>query len=621
MNRQHYWLVGSALFFLTLAFYWPVTVFPFVNFDDPWYVVNNTWVLNGLSWSGIKWGLTTTDLSNWHPLTMWSYMLDDSLYGLFAGGYHLTNILFHAANAVLLWLVLTRLTGWFWSSALVAALFAWHPMNVESVAWIAERKNVLSTFFFILTIGAYVNYVKDAERGRSVGYYMLALVLFALGLAAKSMLVTLPCVLLLLDFWPLRRISSGPGWGLFFRQRKNWLLLFEKIPFFLLTAADSAISYWAQHKSGAVSSLAGVPFQYRLANVPVAYAGYLSKVLCPVNLCVFYPFPETLHATDAVFTLVLLVAITLIVWHWRAKFPWLLVGWLWFLGTLVPVIGLVQIGAQKMADRYAYLPLIGLFLMFAGSLESCGRARPQYRRLISLLAGGILCCCLVLTSRQLMYWQDSVALFGKVVEVSPEDATVHNFFGRALAGGGQSARSIEQYAAAVRLRPEAQEYQYDLGCALIAAHRYEEAETNLAGALRQIPDNAQLHNTRGVALMLDHKLGEAQAEFTRAIALQPDNSSACFNLGKVLLTQGQNQEAITNFNLALRQEPDWPEALENMAGAYAAGGDLSNAVATAGAALKKAQDDVQPLLADRIAAELKTYQNAVASQSSAPHKN
>src|SRR5277367_4609953 len=244
MNRQYYWLVGSALFFLTLAFYWPVTVFPFVNFDDPWYVVNNTWVLNGLSWSGIKWGLTTTDLSNWHPLTMWSYMLDDSLYGLFAGGYHLTNILFHAANAVLLWLVMTRLTGWFWSSALVAALFAWHPLNVESVAWIAERKNVLSAFFFLLTLLAWVRFI-ESDRNAPVAkkWYWAALGLFALGLMSKPMVVTLPFVLLLLDFWPLGRGEEFP-----FAVRWRRLAL-EKAPFFGLAAACCVVTLLIQKQA------------------------------------------------------------------------------------------------------------------------------------------------------------------------------------------------------------------------------------------------------------------------------------------------------------------------------------------------------------------------------------
>ena len=581
MDRRRNWIVGAVLFLGTLVWYWPATFFPFVNFDDPAYTTANPEVLSGLNWAGIKWAVTCMEPANWQPLTLMSHMADCSLYGVFAGGHHLTSILLHATNAVLLWLLFARMTGWFWPSALVAALFAWHPMNVESVAWVAERKNVLSTFFFMLTVWAYWRYTVNAQRSKWF-HYALALVLFAGGLAAKSMLVTLPFLLLLLDGWPLRRISLAANLGEIIRQKQTRVLVLEKLPFFAFSLADGVITYFSQSHAGGVRSLAMVPVEFRLLNVPVAYLTYLAKTLWPLKLCALYPLPETPPVLAGICSWLLLLAATLMVWRWREKLPWLLVGWFWFLGTLVPVIGLVQVGAQAIADRYAYLPLIGIFLIIAGGFNESLRLCPQLRAIAELGTAIILAACLGLTGRQLLTWQDSVSLFQQVVAVNPNNAMAQNLLGRAYAGSGQTEKAIDYYAAAVRLHPDVANAQYDLGSELIRARRFEEAETALTKALIMLPNDEALHNTRGVALMQAHQSAEAKKEFSRAIELQPDSAGPHFNLGKVLLAEGDYPAATNQFDLAVK---------------------------------------LQPERADQIAAELKTYQRASTSQSSAPAKN
>jgi Flp pilus assembly protein TadD len=576
-------------------------------------VFTNPDVLKGLSWRGILWTLTAVEPSNWHPLTLMSHMADYSMFGVFPGGHHLTSILWHATNAVLLWGLLLRLTRLYWPSALAAALFAWHPLNVESVAWIAERKNVLSTFFFILTIWAYIAYV---EKQKSVKFYFLSLLMFAFGLASKSMLVTLPCVLLLLDYWPLKRIQDSE-----FRIQKLIPLLLEKIPFFALTLADSVVTFLVQKNDGAVATLSLVPWEYRLLNIPVAYTTYVAKTFWPTGLCVFHPFPETLHLAASMISLAILCVATFLVWRWQNKFPWLLIGWLWFLGTLVPVIGLVQVGAQGWADRYAYLPLIGIFLAVACAIDRCWQGGRRLRVLALSLVCAYFGFFLVQTGRQLMCWQNSVTLFTHVVQLYPEDATARNMLGRALASERHTAESIAQYANAVRLRPEAKAMHHDLDCALFGAGRYAEAAAALATTLASWPDDLELRNLRGVALMLDGQAAAAQMEFSRAVALKPDAADGWFNLGKALLSTGQNLSAITNLTTALRLRPDWPQAWQNLARAQAAAGDLTNAIASALRALKCAQTNQDAALAAQLDSEIKTYQNALSSQSSAAQKN
>jgi len=607
MEHRRTWLVSGALFVITMALYWPVTDFPFVSFDDQAYVYQNSEVLKGLSWAGIKWAVTAVVDSNWHPLTILSHMADCTLYRQSAGGHHLTSILLHSASAVLLWLLLKRITGRFWPSAFVAALFAWHPLNVESAAWVAERKNVLSTFFFMLTLWGYVRYVEKPRAGR----YLLALAAFALGLAAKPMLVTLPFLLLLLDYWPLRRISFAKNLGEQTQEKPFPAPILEKLPFLILSIADCVITFLVQNQTGAVRSLTDVPLESRLLNVPVAYATYVAKLFWPAKLCAFYDFPDSSPMAAAI-SLILLAMVTWAAWHLKARFRWLLVGWLWFLGALVPVIGLVQSGYHSMADRNTYLPMIGLFLIMAFTLNECWVARPRLRAFMVILPIVFLCVCLGLTGRQITFWRDSVALFTQVVAVNPASAHAHDLLGRALAGSGRQADAIAEFDAAARLNPGDGESQYDLGLSLIDAGKGADAESHLAAAVAQTPDSALLRNTHGVTLLMSGRTNEAGMEFARAAELLPAYPKPYFNLGKVLLAEGQLEPAITNFSMALQLQPDWPEALENLAAAYADGGNYSNAMALSNLALSRAQAHNQLAQAAQIAVELTTYSNALA---------
>lgn len=577
-HRQRHRLIALGLFSITLLFYWPATTFPFVNYDDPAYVFDNPEVLPGLSWHSLKWSLTAIVSSNWHPVTLWSHLLDCSLFGQFAGGHHLTSILLHATNTVLLWVLIFRWTKQFWPSALVAALFAWHPLNVESVAWISERKNVLSTFFFSLTLWSYSRYVEQ----KSKKFYALALLFFLLGLAAKPMLVIVPFILLLLDVWPLQRLQLGSNLWSFSTLKQNRLLLLEKIPFLLLTVGDSIATCLVQNSGGAVSSFSLVPLAYRLANIPQAYVTYLQNTFWPTQLCAIHPFPDILNRSAAIIDFFILLALTILACFSFRRRPWIFVGWFWFIGTLVPVIGLVQVGSQSWADRYAYLPLVGIFIIVAKTLDELSQGKAAIQKLFSALAAAALLALLSATSDQLWSWRSSVALFTRAEVLNPNNALVQSLLARACTQEGNIPKAIEHHAAAVRLRPEVESYRYDLGRALIRVGRYSEAQTLLADSVVQIPNTAQLHNLLGIAFMLDKKTAEAKREFLRAIELQADYANARFNLGKVLMTTGESSNALVQFTAAL----------------HAA----------------QAQDD--PDLAGRIAAEIKTYQNAPAEQSS-----
>jgi protein O-mannosyl-transferase len=604
-EKKRNWIAGIGLFIVTVALYWPTVWFPFVNYDDQLYVYQNLVVLKGLSWAGIKYALTSNVVGHWHPLTMVSLMADASVYHSFAGGYHLTNVLLHAINVVLVWILIQRMTGLFWPGVVAAALFAVHPLNAESVSWIAERKNVLSTFFFILTVLAYLRYAEKPGPVR----YLLTLVLFVLGLMAKAMLVTLPCLLFLLDYWPLQRIFSAKNSSKANSIPNLRLLVLEKIPFLAFAAGDCIITYVTAVHGGAVESLASLPIEARMMNIPVAYLTYLEKSFWPTHLCVLYAFPEKLPIARAVVSLVLLIMGTVAAWQWRWKFRWLIVGWFWFLGMLVPVIGVVQAGIQAWADHDAYVPLIGLFLIAGCALnELWGVWRPS-RPWLVWACTGFLCVCAVLARQQMDCWRDSVALFSQAIAVNPNNAAAQAMLAASFNGEKQYSNAADHYAVAVRLEPENAEYQLSFGLALVHAGRFAEAIGPLEIALKQKPNDASLRNTLGVALMQSGKSHEAENQFDRAIALQPDYPKSYFNLGEVLLKEEQPKPAITNFVTALRVAPNWPQAMERLAAAYAEEGDSSNALSTANRALAMAKADYQSDLANEIVKELNTYES------------
>jgi len=518
----------------TLALYSPAFGHPFIfNYDDDIYVNNNSYVKAGLTWETLRWALTSTESANWHPATWLSHALDCALYGLNPHGHHVTNVLLHVLNVVLLFLLLVRATAAAGRSFLVAALFAIHPFNVESVAWIAERKNVLSTFFFLLTLGAYGWYALKP----SIKRYVAVAALFVLALASKPMVVTLPCVLLLLDYWPLRRIR---GWNQFepdtafpVPQAPFSRLVLEKLPLLALSAADCAVTFFAQRSGGAMRLV--LPLGVRLENAIYAYAMYVWKAFWPAWLAVFYPHPG---ATLAVWRLALaalfLLAVSVLVWWQRAVRPYLIVGWLWFLGTLVPVIGFVQVGEQAIADRYAYVPLIGVFVVAVWGAADLADGRQLSFRSRAKTAAIVLAILSLFTIDQLRYWRSAVDLWAHAVDVTKD-----SFLG-----------------------------EEDLGAALLATDRYAEALPHFQKAVKLRPSDPGPHLNLGGDLALSDRPRDAVLEYETAIPLTSDPEmrlSAYTTLGRLYSNLGDYAKARASYQQALRIDPQKAGAREGLA--------------------------------------------------------
>jgi len=581
-NSRRLGVIGLALALVTAALYWPMLHHNFVNLDDEAYITANPHVQSGLTWAGFIWAFQIGYAAYWHPLTWMSHMLDCQLYGLNPGGHHLTNLLFHIANTWLVLLLLNQMTGAIWRSALVAALFAWHPLHVESVAWACERKDVLSTFFWLLALVAYVRYAQKRSRvaGRKSSAatvslqtldYALALFFFACGLMSKPMVVTLPCVLLLLDFWPLYRFSwfqasssEKPSILNYKILTKStfWLVL-EKVPFFALAAAGSVVTYFAQRGGGAVWS-SGLPLPLRIANVLVSYLRYISKIFWPADLAVVYPYPH--HWPTG---LVLCSILVLVVWS--ALFilrirqnPYLFIGWFWFLGTLVPAIGIVQVGPQSMADRFTYLPSIGFFLLLVWGLNDLVNYRPAWRPAVLLGATAALAACLIGAGNQLKYWQNSIVLLRHTLAITKDNYIACNFLGRALDQAGANDESLALYAESVRLEPHYPQAQFNLGIALLKRGWADKACVPLATAVQLVPGDAGARYYYGNALLDSGRLDDAVVQFAEALRLQPDLAAAQGKLALVLVRQGKITEAIPHFSEAVRLQPDDPGARFNL---------------------------------------------------------
>ncbi len=543
-------LISLLLALVTLLVFLPVREHEFVNYDDPQYVTENRVVQAGLTVAGVKWAFTTWHAGNWHPLTWLAHLLDCELFALDAGAHHLVNVLLHAANVVLLFLLLKRMTGAHWAAALVAALFAWHPLHVESVAWVAERKDVLSTLFGLLALHSYARFVQEKERR---GFW-IALLCFALGLMAKPMLVTLPCVLLLLDFWPLRRTP-------FSLARLAW----EKWPFFLLTIVSSVVTFLAQRGGEAVVTMKKFPASARLANALVSYARYLAKLFWPADLAVIYPLPTRVPLWEVAGALGLLVALSLWTWRGRRVRPHLLTGWLWFLGTLVPVIGLVQVGTQAMADRYTYLPAIGVFIMLAWSARDLADRLRLGAWPVAVAAAVMLGGCVVVTSLQLRHWRNSQTLFAHAVAVTGENAVARINLGTALERAGENVAALAHYREALRIDPTRASVHNNLGNVLSEIGRTDEALAHFQKALRLKPGQALVHNNLGVTLAGLGRFDDAMTNYTEAARLQPDEPQAFYLMGLARLRQGRAAEAVGHFRAALRVDPDHPKALTQLA--------------------------------------------------------
>lgn len=523
-------LICLALALGTVVLYWPITLHPFIIYDDAQYVTDNQHVTTGLSWGNFIWAFKTGEAANWHPITWLSHQLDCTLFGLKAGGHHLMNILFHVANSLLLFIFLRGATGAVWRSALVAALFAWHPLHVESVAWASERKDVLSTLFWLLTLMAYVRYT----RSRDWLAYSAALIFFALGLMSKPMVVTLPFVLFLLDFWPLKRITAGEELNLKFQIPNLKFLAFlvlEKFPFFTLAAVGSTVTYLVQASGGALWQ---TPLTDRLGNAVIAYARYVAKTFWPSDLAIVYSHPKHWPVALALgAALVLLVWTVLCVRNWRKK-PYLVVGWFWFLGTLVPTIGIVQVGAQSMADRYTYIPSIGFFIVLAWGAADLLATRPHWKKNSLIIAGGALAGCVLATSTQILYWRDNITLFRRAIEVSPNNYIAANCLGKAYEKTGDKAHALVLYRLAVEQAPRFPQSQFNYAMILMEFGQTQEAVQHLEAAAALESRNPEIQFNLGIYFAQNGSWTNAVNCFRKAVLLRPDLIVAQKQLDQVL---------------------------------------------------------------------------------------
>jgi tetratricopeptide (TPR) repeat protein len=537
--------ISVALIVLAVLPYLQVLRYDFVNFDDGAYVSENPLVQQGLTWDNIVWAFTTMSAGNWHPLTWISYMLVCQIFGVSPGAHHFVNALLHGVNTLLVFTVLRVLTGAVWRSALVAALFAVHPLHVESVAWISERKDVLSTCFGLAAIWAYAKYAKEPRLGR----YAWVVFLFGLSLLSKPMLVTLPVLLLLLDIWPLRRFSATPA-----------SLFLEKLPLLGMSLASSIVTYKAQHAAGAVAPIDILPLSQRLANAIVAYVGYLMKTFWPVDLAAFYPRPDQLAIGSVALSLLILIGITIAVATFARSYPWLPIGWLWFLGTLVPVIGLVQVGDQSMADRYAYVPLIGIFIMIAWSLPAAAFASPPHRQLFGTMIALPLIALAALSFWQIRFWKDTRTLFNHALAVTTGNFVAHNLIAGALGEQGDLAGAREHVEKALELKSYFAGAHYNLGMILLRQRDYEKAQEHFKTALQTMDRDPMIWNALGVAQMSLDQNDEAISNFRHALEINPNFPVAFIDLGYAFLKQGKYEEAIEMGQKALRLKPDFAEA-------------------------------------------------------------
>lgn len=576
----------------TLVVYNPVNRHRFVNYDDDHYVTENTHVRAGLTWDTIAWAFTSTEQANWHPLAWLSHALDCQLFHLNPAGHHFSSLLIHALNAALLFLLLVWATRRVGTSLLVAALFALHPINVESVAWIAERKNVLSTFFFFATIGTYGWYALKPNWQR----YLAVAALFALALMAKAMVITLPCVLLLLDYWPLGRIQGSPGSAKPVPQEAMSTLLLEKVPLLLLSGGSALIALRAQQAGGTIRSMSQFSAGVRIENALVAYAMYLWKMVWPARLAPLYPHPgDSLSAWQVALSLLVLASMSAVALTCRSK-RYLLVGWLWFLGTLLPVIGLVQAGDAAMADRYAYIPLIGIFVMMAWGLADLADAQK-----LSLASRAIPAACVLLilglvTQRQLSYWANSYDLWSHTLAVTVPNFIAEDNLGGALLLMGEPDQAYPHFQAAAKINPRDPMSHSNIGTYLQEHGQTEEAVAqykiavaltshpgllastyaNMGSAYRDLGDDGKALQSYGQALRLNPnqsnaffglgvllekqgKLNDAIFDYSRAVELTP-TAQGYVRLGHALQRAGQRQEAVAAYRAALTISPDWKEA-------------------------------------------------------------
>ncbi len=567
------------LFAAVVLVYSQVRTHEFINYDDPLYVTENAHIRNGLTRADVAWAFTTAHDGNWIPLTWLSHMLDCQLFGLQSGLHHLTSVVLHAISTLLVFALFKRMTGARWPSAFIAAVFALHPLHVESVAWVAERKDVLSALFFVLTLTAYVIYTERPSALR----YSLVIALFACGLMSKSMVVSLPFVALLLDVWPLKRTKGVLA------------LILEKLPLFGLAIGASIVTYMVQKSAGTVAALDQVPLPIRVENALVSYVVYLGQFVWPSNLAVVYPYsiPATWQWMTAG---LVLVAVTILVLRERVRRPYLAVGWLWYVGMLIPVIGLIQVGVQSHADRYTYLPMIGISIMVAWGAAEIFRDKRA-----AMAVGGVVCAAWALaTWWNLDYWQNTVTLFQHAIQVTDGNYVAYNNLGVALKRQARIADAISDFEAAQRIRPQDSEIQDNLGEALIAAGRVDDAAPHLAEALRLHPDFAKAHIDLGGAFVRTGRMKQAETEYREALRLAPDSSEAHYGLGGILAMEGRTGEARPHLEVALPRliesvamNPDNANGHYNLGRLYAIMGRTGEAIAQFSETVRLAPEDAE----------------------------
>jgi tetratricopeptide (TPR) repeat protein len=577
----------------------------FINFDDNVYITENNHIKSGINPESIKWAFATSLASNWHPLTWLSHMLDWQLFGANSSGHHLVSLLLHIGSALLLFLFLNKTTGSLWPSAFVAALFALHPLRVESVAWAAERKDVLSMFFGLAVLYTYALYVEKPKLSK----YYLCLLLFVLSLLAKPMLVTLPFVLLLLDYWPLERlqkslkpqplpVSNDGGFvkkkikqrkaestkekkisvPLMNRAKIIRSLLWEKVPFIFLALASCIVTIWAQNKGGAVASLEKLPFLERILNAILSYVAYILKIFWPVNLAVFYPYEPSLPSWQVFGAASILLGVSIAVIYAIKKAPFLFVGWFWYLGTLVPVIGLMQVGNQAMADRYTYLPSIGIGIMTAWGVSYLLPKEKQTRKIFIIPAAIILAIFTFLTWQQCCYWKNSVALYEHVLKVTKNNDLAHYNLANELVKQKKEEEAIAHYLAAIRINPYHDSAHSNLGIVLAAQGKNEEAIAHYLAAIKINPAQEEAYSNLGIVLAAQGKNEEAIAHYLAAIKINPNYDDAYYNLANLFMKQGKIEEAIDNYRKTIKINPDRADAHCNLADIFVKQNKIDQAI-------------------------------------------
>jgi len=596
-------LVWAALALAVLAVYGPVRSFPFVVYDDKAYVSENPAVLGGLSREGVVWAFTRNEQGNYVPLTWLSHMLDVELFGLDAGRHHTVNALLHLLTALLLFEALRRMTGAPAPSAFVALLFAVHPTHVESVAWIAERRDTLSAFFWMLTLLAYAGYA-GSSRPRALRYAAV-LAAFGLGLLAKPMLVTLPFVLLLLDFWPLRRSAEGIG-----------RLALEKLPLLALAGLVSAAAVWTQGTVGALATLEQLPLATRIANALQSYAAYLGKTLWPVDLAVFYPYALEVSAAKTAAALGLLVALSAAALvQWRSR-PYLAVGWLWYLGTLLPVIGIIQIGSQSMADRYTYLPTIGIVIAIAWGAADLASGRLRIRHALAAAATLALVACIFLARAQVSTWRDSVALFEHARAVTGDNHVVHVNLAEAHEDADRVDLALEHYQEALRWFPAARRVHLRMGVLFARRGQWSQAEQHFRESTHRHPEERDARLELGALYLGQGRVKEAAEQLEAELALDPESARTLFHLGEIAALRDGREEAVRRFDQAFALDPELPDepVLDKnprvtgaLAAALAQAGRRKHAARWASRALVLARLGRQAELAEQLERELASY--------------